>query len=161
MAATFGHVARQARTASDADGRADCSSASSPASSDASRASPRGWTSSAAAMASDLPAQLVGHARGERGDARILDAARAGELDVEVRGEPSRTAGEEHDAIAEPRRLAHVVRDEHDGEPGLAPDVLELVVQQVARDRVERAERLVHEEDVGVLCKGAGEGDAL
>ena len=33
----------------------------------------------------------------------------------------------------------------------LLPDPFELVVQEVARDRVERAERFVHQEDVGVL----------
>ena len=42
-----------------------------------------------------------------------------------------------------------------------APELLELVVQQVARHRVERAERLVHEQHVGVLRERAGERDAL
>ncbi len=41
------------------------------------------------------------------------------------------------------------------------PEPLELVVEHVARHRVERAERLVHEEDVGVLRERAGERDAL
>ena len=83
------------------------------------------------------------------------------EIHVEVRGEASGTACQQHDAVAEARRLTHVVRDEHDGEPCLAPHVLELVVQQVARDGVERAERLVHEEDIRVLREGAGERDPL
>ena len=38
---------------------------------------------------------------------------------------------------------------------------LELVVEHVAGHRVERAERLVHEEDVDVLGEGPGERDAL
>ena len=45
--------------------------------------------------------------------------------------------------------------------PGLAPEALELVVQHVARHRVERAERLVHEQDVGLLRERARQGDAL
>ena len=38
---------------------------------------------------------------------------------------------------------------------------LELVVQQVAGHGVERAERLVHQQDVGVLGEGAGQRDPL
>ena len=41
-------------------------------------------------------------------------------------------------------------------EPGLAPEPLELVVQHVAGHRVERAERLVHEEHVGLLGERTG-----
>ena len=44
---------------------------------------------------------------------------------------------------------------------GLAPEALELVVQQVARHRVERAERLVHQQHVGVLRQRPRERDAL
>ena len=40
-------------------------------------------------------------------------------------------------------------------------DALELLVQEVARDRVERGEGLVHEEHRPVLSQGAGQGDAL
>ena len=43
----------------------------------------------------------------------------------------------------------------------LAPEPLELVVEQVAGHGVERTERLVHEEDVGVLGEGPGQGDPL
>ena len=45
--------------------------------------------------------------------------------------------------------------------PVARPERLELVVQQVARHRVERAERLVHQQHVGVLRERAGERDAL
>ncbi len=45
--------------------------------------------------------------------------------------------------------------------PGLAPEPLELVVQHVAGHRVERAERLVHEEHVGLLGERTGERDPL
>ena len=65
------------------------------------------------------------------------------------------------DPVAEAHRLAHVVGDEDHREAGLAPEPLELVVQHVAGHGVERAERLVHEEDVGLLRERAGERDAL
>ena len=43
----------------------------------------------------------------------------------------------------------------------LGDDPLELVVEDVAGDRVERPERLVHQQHVGVLGERPGEGDAL
>ena len=50
--------------------------------------------------------------------------------------------------------------DEHDGAAG-PPDPFELLVQQVAGDRVERGERLVHQQHRAVLRERAGQGDAL
>ena len=44
---------------------------------------------------------------------------------------------------------------------GPRPDPLELVVEDVAGHGVERAERLVHQQDVGVLGEGPGQGHAL
>ena len=44
---------------------------------------------------------------------------------------------------------------------GLLPDALELVVQDVAGHGVEGAERLVHQEHLGLLGEGPGQGDAL
>ena len=45
--------------------------------------------------------------------------------------------------------------------PAILPESLELVVEQVAGHGVEGAEGLVHQQDVGVLGEGPGEGDAL
>ena len=70
-------------------------------------------------------------------------------------------AREQDDALAEAGGLAHVVGDEDDRASGRAPDPLELLVQEVAGDGVERGERLVHEEHGPVLGEGAGERDAL
>ena len=44
------------------------------------------------------------------------------------------------DAVAEADRLAHVVRDEHDGLAAAAPDVLDVAIELLARHRVERAQ---------------------
>src|SRR5260370_3311680 len=41
-----------------------------------------------------------------------LELARPGETDLHVELDAPRPAGEHHDAIAEPQRLAHVLRDE-------------------------------------------------
>src|SRR2546426_538456 len=52
-------------------------------------------------------------------------------------------------------RLFDVVSDENDGLPGGALDLEQLVLQGLPRLRVERAERLVHEEHIGVKSETA------
>ena len=81
--------------------------------------------------------------------------------DAPLAGDAAGPAGEQDDALAEAGGLAHVVGDEDDRAAGRAPDALELLVQQVARDGVERGERLVHEQHGTVLREGARERDAL
>ena len=61
----------------------------------------------------------------------------------------------------EPQRLVDVVGDEDDGLAGRLLDARELVLQGVAGDRVERGERLVHQQEVGVGGERAGDPDAL
>jgi hypothetical protein len=53
------------------------------------------------------------------------------------------------------------VRDEQHGQRLLPPDPFELVVEQVPGHRVERAERLVHQQDVRVLGERPGQRDPL
>ena len=70
--------------------------------------------------------------------------------------------GRQHQhALAEIDRLHDAVRDEQDGGAGAPPDRQQLVVQPVARDLVERAERLVHQQDAGLAQQRAGDRDAL
>ena len=78
------------------------------------------------------------------------------DVDVERRLDPSRPRRQDDDAIAEPRRLADVVGDEQDGQTALPGQRLEFVVQGVPGHRVEGPERLVHQQDVGVLGESAG-----
>ena len=66
-----------------------------------------------------------------------------------------------HHPVPEPDRLAHVVGDEQDGQVPLGGDPVELVVQHVPGHRVERAERLVHQQHVRVLGERAGQRDPL
>ena len=70
------------------------------------------------------------------------------------------------DAVGQEHRLVDRVRDEDDGAPlgrgtVLAPDAQELVLQDQARLRVERGERLVHQQHLGLVGHQSRERDAL
>ena len=62
---------------------------------------------------------------------------------------------------ADEDRLVDVVGDEHDRLVELALQPEELALQLGPHDRVDRAERLVHQQDVRVGGEGAGDADAL
>jgi hypothetical protein len=53
------------------------------------------------------------------------------------------------------------VGDEHDGLAVTLPDLEQFVLQALARQRVERAERLIHQQDLRPIGERAGERDAL
>ena len=91
---------------------------------------------------------------GELGDVAVLDPPRARDVDGELRRHPARPAGQQHDAVAEADGLADVVGHEQDRRAGRLPDPLELVVEDVAGHGVERAEGLVHQQDLGLLREG-------
>ncbi|HRP94784.1 MAG TPA: hypothetical protein PL143_00900 [Rhodocyclaceae bacterium] len=52
----------------------------------------------------------------------------------------------DRDAVAQAHRLVQVVRDEQDGAPELVLDALELLLHRHLDQRVERRERLVHQQ---------------
>ena len=68
---------------------------------------------------------------------------------------------EDCDLVADLDRLVDVVRDEDDGLANLPLQAQELVLQPRTHDRVDRAERLVHQHQGRVRCEGAREPDAL
>ena len=68
---------------------------------------------------------------------------------------------EDRDPVAEQDRLVDVVGDEDDRLAHLALDADELLLEPHARDRIERAERLVHQHHGRVGGEGAREADAL
>src|SRR5581483_661653 len=68
---------------------------------------------------------------------------------------------QDRDAVSHRDRLVDVVRDEDHGLPDLAMQALELRLQAEARDRIECAERLVHQEERRVGGESAREPDAL
>src|SRR5215831_4996480 len=155
IASSLGHTAPQIlRLAPPTESRAwGISRRSSPASAAASEsaavAGPLAPVS--AAMADHLLAQAVGDRSGQPGDLGRVDPPRPADRDRELVDDPSRAAAEHDDPVAEPDRLPHVVRDEQHSEPALGADPVKLVVEQVAGHRVERAERLVHQQDLRVL----------
>src|SRR4051794_31409730 len=112
-------------------------------------------------MTGHLRAEPVGDLGGLAGHLGGVDAPGPAVGDREVLDHPAGPAAQQHDPVAEPDRLAHVVGHEQDGELLLPPDPLELVVQEVPGHRVERAERLVHQQNVRVLRQRAGERHAL
>ncbi|HEY3161993.1 MAG TPA: hypothetical protein VGJ78_23685, partial [Vicinamibacterales bacterium] len=65
------------------------------------------------------------------------------------------------DAIAERERLAHVVRDDDDCFANPLLNASELRVQFGARERIQCAEWLVHQQDRRIDCKGARHTDPL
>ena len=105
--------------------------------------------------------QPVGDVGGERGHLATVDASGPFDLHRELGGDAAGPAAQQHDAIGQAGRFAHVVRDEDDREARRQEDAFKLVVQKVAGHGVERAERLVHEEHVGILGEGAGHRYAL
>ena len=65
------------------------------------------------------------------------------------RDDGARARREQHDPLGELDRLAHVVGDEQDRGAGGLPDAQQLALQHVAGDRVQRRERLVHQQHPG------------
>jgi hypothetical protein len=112
-------------------------------------------------MPAHLLAQPVGDLRGQLGDRGGVDPARPFDHHREFRQHAARAAAQHHHPVPEPNCLPHVVSDEQDGQVPLGGDPVELVVQHVPGHRVERAERLVHEQHVRVLGEGAGQRDPL
>ena len=64
-----------------------------------------------------------------------------------TRGDATRARRHDHDAVGERDRLAHAVGDEDHRARPLEPQALELGVERLAGQGVERAERLVEQED--------------
>ena len=69
--------------------------------------------------------------------------------------------GEERDALAKQEGFAQIVGDEGDGLAEARGKRAELALQFGARDGIERAERLVHEQDGRIAGEGARDADAL
>ena len=65
------------------------------------------------------------------------------------------------DAIPELDRLVDVVRDEEHGRPLVALDAKEFVLKAIADDRVDRAERFIHEHHRRLRGESSRDADAL
>ena len=100
-----------------------------------------------AVLADELRDEVVGGVRQDRVGGVVLGEHAAG--------------AEDRDPVAHLDRLVDVVGDEDHRLRDLAVQPPELLLQARARDRVERAERLVHQEQRRVGGERAGEPDAL
>ena len=92
-----------------------------------------------------------------------LDCERAGvgEIDGEDFGHAGRARGHHRALGAQEHRLLNAVSDEDDGLAVLRPYPQQFQVHLLAGQRVERAERLVHQDQLGVVDQGAGDRRAL
>ena len=83
------------------------------------------------------------------------------DADLDGLGDPARPARDRDHTVAEVDRLLEVVGDEHDRGVLLGNEARDLVLQLLARQRVERAERLVHEQQPRLLREAARDLHAL
>src|SRR5438128_3949448 len=95
------------------------------------------------------------------GAAERLERARPRKVDIDDFLQASRPGGHQEHAVGEENRLLDVVRDEQDGELVRLPDPSEQLLHQLPRLRVERAERLVHQQHLRPVTERACDGDAL
>src|SRR6267378_1149607 len=89
-----------------------------------------------------------------RGEAS-LERARPRNLHRELRLDPSRTRGQDHDPVGEIEGLLRVVRDEEHGLPPLLPEPGQRVLHPGARLGVEGAEGLVEQQDGRIVGEHA------
>ena len=93
--------------------------------------------------------------------AHVAREALGGERRLHDLADSAGRGAEHEDAVGEQQRLVDAVRHEHDGGAGLRPDFQEILLQLLARLRVERAERLVHEDEDRLAHQRARDTDAL
>src|SRR5262249_4292111 len=87
--------------------------------------------------------------------------ARAGDRRVDDGADPPGCGVEHKDAVGEDQRLVDAVGDEDHRGAGPRPYGEEVLLQLLARLRVERAEGLVHEDENGVAHERARDADPL
>ncbi len=99
---------------------------------------------------------------GELGHLLRLDlVARARQVDLEDLLDDGRARREDHDAVGHVDGLVDVVGDEQDGHAVLVADAQDEVLEVGARLRVDGGERLVHEQDLGLVGEAARDRHAL
>src|SRR5438874_3224809 len=81
--------------------------------------------------------------------------------DIDDLAHPPRTSRHDYDAIGEIDRLVHGVGDEEHRARAHTRQLDELLLHHGTRLRVERAERLVHQQHVGIEHVAPRDGDAL
>src|SRR5882757_10776659 len=109
-----------------------------------------GGSFSLAANLRDLVADLVNDVDEMRVEGGF-DGARPRQVDLMRRNHPARPCAHDEDDIGQIRRLAKIVRHQDGGEFLRHPDRLQHAPQFLAREGVERAERLVEHQELGFV----------
>jgi hypothetical protein len=91
----------------------------------------------------------------------IVDAAGARKVDVEDLTDASWVGREQHNAVAEADGFTDIMRDEHDSFSALREDALNISIELIARECVERGKRFVHQQHTGVRREAACKRNAL
>ena len=116
-------------------------------------------------LAIDDGQDLLAHLDEVGGRLDLSRVARFEELVAEVElvlvGDSTRPRRHHDEPGGHEQRFLHAVGDEEHDLSGLLPHVEDQLLHGLAREGVERAERLVHEQHVGVAGQRAGEADAL
>ena len=97
----------------------------------------------------------------KRGSSRVSTVRGYGRSIVDDAGDPARARAHHDDARREEDRLRDRVRDEDDRRAELLPDREQLEVEPLAGHLVERAERLVHQQQRGLERERPRDRDAL
>ena len=95
---------------------------------------------------------------------RIEAVARLLEVDRDLANDAARIGREQQDAVAHQHRFLDIVGHQDDAldrQLAVAPQFEEIGAQRFGGQHVERGERLVHQQDVGMHDQRAGKADAL
>ena len=93
--------------------------------------------------------------------AENLERSRTWEIDVQYFRNPARARSHDNHAVGQEHRLRDAVRDQYDCDALLPPDSQQFEVHRLARHSVERPERLIHQEDAGLMDERAANADTL
>ena len=92
---------------------------------------------------------------------RLAVAEALAEGELEAGGDAAGPRRQDDEMAGEQHRLLDAVGDHQDGLAGLAPELEQLLLHLLAGQRIERAERLVHQQHAGVAGQRAGQPDPL
>ncbi len=101
------------------------------------------------------------HFVAQTNEAGIVTLAWTRQSDIDDPFDAARPWRHRDDAVAEVKRFVDVVRDENHRDAFVFPDALQLVLQAAARERIERAERLVEQQHARTVHEAARNRHAL
>ena len=109
----------------------------------------------------EMPRRISRAVSRDDGRVEVGERARPRQVDGDVGDDAARSRRHDDDPVGDEDRLGDAVGDQHDRRGGALPEPQQLEVEALAAQRVERAERLVEQQDLGLEREGAGERDPL